>query len=92
MLLNLRDFIQRERVVSLQQMARAFHVDEDALRPMLDRWVSKGVISASDEKLGCQTVCMGCRIKAVVYYSWITTKGVCHDKKNRDVSLHHGLS
>ena len=44
MLLQIRDFIQREQVASTQQLAREFHIDEKALQPMLDIWVNKGVI------------------------------------------------
>lgn len=69
MLLQIRDFIQREHVVSTQQLSREFHIDEQALLPMLDIWVSKGVIKRCQEKAGCQSACMTrCKGNAPVYY------------------------
>ncbi len=73
MLLQLRDFIARERLVSTQQLARMFHMDLSALQPMLDRWVVKGVIE-SQEKSGCHTPCKGCKTNAPVYYRYVGTK------------------
>lgn len=69
MLLKIRDFIQREQVASTQQLSREFHIDEQALQPMLDIWVRKGVIVPCQEKAGCQSVCAGCNTRALVFYS-----------------------
>ena len=68
MLLHIRDYIQREQVVSTQQLAREFHIDEQALQPMLDIWVNKGVIKRCEEKAGCQSTCSGCKTNAPVFY------------------------
>lgn len=68
MLLNIRDFIQREQVASTQQLSREFHIDEQALQPMLDIWVRKGVIKPCQEKAGCQSACSRCKINAPVFY------------------------
>lgn len=62
MLLQLRDFIHREQVVTTQQLARTFQVDEQALQPMLDVWVRKGVIEPCEQTTACQSACMRCRI------------------------------
>ena len=71
MLLQLRDFIQREQVVSTQQLAREFHVDELALQPMLAVWIRRGIISQCDEKTACKSGCFRCHTKAPVYYQFI---------------------
>ena len=71
MLLQLRDFIQRERVVSTQQMVRAFHIDEGALLPMLAIWVAKGIIEESHQKTECQSTCFRCKTNTPVYYQYI---------------------
>ena len=71
MLLILRDFIQREQVVSTQQLAREFHIDEQALQPMIDILVKKGAIKPCHEKAGCQSVCAGCKTNVPVFYEWI---------------------
>lgn len=77
MLLKLREFIQREQLVSTQQLARAFHIDEQALQAMLDIWVKKGVIQSVDN-LACKSACTrSCRkIKTTLSYYSIATRGV----------------
>ena len=68
MLLQIRDFIEREQVVSTQQLSREFHIEEPALQPMLDIWVNKGVIKPCQEKAGCQSACSRCKTDAPVFY------------------------
>lgn len=73
MLLKIRDYIQREQVVSTQQLTREFHVDEQALMPMLDIWVSKGVIKRCQDKAKCQSACSSrCKINAPVFFELCT--------------------
>ena len=68
MLLQLRDFIQREQLVSTQQLVREFHVDEQALQPMLDVWVSKGVIEPCQDD-DCKSSCARwCKKSKLSYY------------------------
>ena len=71
MLLQIREFIHREQVVSTQQLAREFHVDEQALQPMLDIWIRRGVISKCEEKIACKSSCFRCTTNAPVYYQYI---------------------
>jgi hypothetical protein len=59
MLLLIRDYIHRQKVVSLQQLSREFHMDEAAMQPMLDLWVKKGVIH-SIEQNSCKANCFKC--------------------------------
>lgn len=71
MLLQLREFIQREQVVSTQQLTRAFHIDAYALQAMLDIWVKKGVIQSVNNGV-CKSACsLSCRKDAsnLNYYS-----------------------
>lgn len=68
MLLQLRDYIRRENVVSVQQMSREFRVDPSALQPMLDFLVQKGIISPNQNTPGCQSTCSRCTISTVVFY------------------------
>jgi len=70
MLLQIREFIQREQVVSTQQLAREFHIDEQALQPMLAIWVAKGVIEKCHEKAACQSSCFRCKTNAPVFYQY----------------------
>jgi len=71
MLLQLREFIQREQRVSTQQLAREFHLDEQALQPMLDIWVHKGVIEKCHEAAACQSSCFRCKTNVPVFYQFV---------------------
>lgn len=68
MLLQLRDYIRRERLVSMQQLMREFHMDASALEPMLERWIQKGAILPHQHQKACQSACSRCHTSAVVFY------------------------
>lgn len=68
MLVQIRDYIHREGVVSTQQLCREFHLDLPALQPMLDIWVKKGSIKKCQEKADCQSSCFKCRVQSLDYY------------------------
>lgn len=67
MLLKIRDYIKKSKVVSSQQVSREFHIDERALEPMLGWWVKKGVIRECDEN-GCKKSCNSCGVKKTSFY------------------------
>jgi hypothetical protein len=69
MLLQLRDFIAREKRVSTEQITRAFNIDFSALEPMLTRFVLQGVI-ALEAPQNCQQECGGCK-SLVAYYRFV---------------------
>lgn len=69
MLLQLRDFIAREGLVSTEQLTRAFQMDLSALQPMLARFVKQGVLALEVEG-GCRQVCGGCKTP-VAYYRFV---------------------
>ncbi len=71
MLLQIRDYICREGVVSSQQLAREFRLDLPALQPMLDLWIGKGVIRKCQEKANCQSTCFKCRSDSPEYYQYL---------------------
>jgi len=59
---DIKKFIDSQRVVSLQQLARHFHTNADALLPMLDIWQRKGVIrQCANSQLTCKKSCGGCQ-------------------------------
>ena len=70
MLLQIRDYIQREQVVSTQQLAREFHLDEQALQPMLAIWIHRGVIQQCQEKSACQSSCFRCNSQSPQFYQF----------------------
>lgn len=69
MLLQLRDYIRREKVVSVQQLTREFHMDITALQPMLDLWIKKGAVLPHQTKKSCQSTCSRCSTSTVVFYA-----------------------
>ncbi|ARG96429.1 FeoC-like transcriptional regulator [Legionella micdadei] len=68
MLLQIRDYLSRQRVASNQQIAREFQIDLQALQPMLDLWLRKGVIACCQEKSVCQSSCFKCKAQPPIYY------------------------
>ncbi len=70
MLFELRDFIQKQGVVSSTQLAREFQLDEEALKPMLVRWEKKGCIQSLNAPEACKAPCSRCR-SPVQYYQFV---------------------
>lgn len=68
MLLQLRDYIVRERVASLQQLTREFHIDATAIQPMLTLLIKKGLIFPTENKARCQSPCGQCKSSPSVFY------------------------
>lgn len=71
MLLQIRDYICRQGVVSTQQLTREFRMELFALQPMLDLWVARGIIRKCQEKANCQSSCFKCRTQAPEYYQYV---------------------
>lgn len=71
MLLALRDYLAKEKCVSLTQMSRDLNVAATALQPMLDVWVHRGVCRKETPKLACKDTCFGCNEGEKVYYCYL---------------------
>jgi len=71
-LFALRDYIAKEKRVSLAQVARFFKTDATALEPMLDVWVRQGVLKQDAQKMACKTACLGCSREAGIYYQYLS--------------------
>lgn len=67
MLLQIRDFMAREKMASDQQIAREFSIDIEALKPMMDVWLRKRVFIACEEPSGCKSRCANCKTPPVYY-------------------------
>jgi hypothetical protein len=70
-LLALRNYIAKEKHVSIEQLARVFQIDSRALEPMLDIWVTRGVITEAAETKACATACKGCRPDISKHYQYL---------------------
>lgn len=68
MLLKIRDYFRREKVVSNQQIAREFLMDLQTLQPLLDIWVRKGVIAQCQSPTACRRACSKCEF--ITYYEY----------------------
>lgn len=68
MLLQIREYITRERVVNIQQLTRAFGVDLPTLEPMLNLWIRKGVIQKIQQDKACNSSCFKCRPQSAQFY------------------------
>lgn len=72
MLLALREFVQRHHVVSAEQLAREFKIAVEALEPMLNIWINKGLLKKTNKGDNCGSGCNSCKPKArqLNYYEW----------------------
>ena len=70
MLIPLRDYICHHQVVSTQQLTREFQIAREALQPMLDVWLKKGVIRLCQERSACQQRCFKCQLLPNHYYQY----------------------
>jgi hypothetical protein len=69
MLLQIRDYIAREKLVSEQQLMREFHLAPEALDPMLSIWLKKNIIQKiAEESTACQSACFKCTPNKPNYY------------------------
>lgn len=72
MLYELRNYIKKYNLVSIAQISREFMMDIQAVKPMLDIWVKKGVVKIHNHPLNCKSSCGGCNKEiSSVYYCWI---------------------
>lgn len=69
MLIDMIAYIQKEKIVSLEMLSRAFKIQTDALVPILNRLIQKKWIYALTNQPRCQTTCGGCQVKPMSYYS-----------------------
>ncbi len=70
MLMQIREFIAREKVVSFQQIARQFIIENQALEPMIDFWLLRGVIAVCNERPACRSKCFKCPSSRHIYYKY----------------------
>lgn len=76
-LAELRDYVQRNRVVSIAGLIAHFDMDPNTLREMLEVWIRKGKIrkvqvdDCSSSPIMCQK-CLQCHMQSAELYEWIT--------------------
>ena len=70
-LADLRSYLQDKHRVTLGELAVHFHMDADALRGMLAKWISKGKVRQSSANSACGTSCCKCDPALTEIYEWI---------------------
>ncbi|MGY6274852.1 FeoC-like transcriptional regulator [Methylomonas sp. MgM2] len=68
---ELRIYLKEKQRVTLNDLVLHFHVDANALRGMLSKWVSKGKVRRSPAPSGCATSCCKCDPLLTEIYEWI---------------------
>lgn len=71
MLYDLRSYIKKYRQVAITQVCREFNIDAQALKPILDIWVKKGVIKSFASPIACKSSCGACKFSTESYYCWV---------------------
>jgi predicted ArsR family transcriptional regulator len=68
---ELRDYLKQHQRVSLADLVNHFNVNADALRGMLNKWITKGNVRVMPTQSGCGTSCCKCDPSLVELYEWI---------------------
>jgi hypothetical protein len=68
---EIQEFVRDYHKVSLAQMELHFHMDGDALRPMLKKLVKKGRIRQLPIAAKCPS-CSSCDIDTLEFYEWVS--------------------
>lgn len=68
---DLRSYLQQQRRVALADLVNHFHMDADALRGMLGKWISKGNVRKMSRESACGTTCCQCDPALTEIYEWI---------------------
>ena len=70
LLSEIRDYLQTHQRAALIDLAHRFNSDPDALRAMLDKWVSKGRIEKLPQGTACGSECCKCDPATTEIYQW----------------------
>jgi hypothetical protein len=68
---DLRSYLKQQGRVSLADLVNHFGTDADALRGMLDKWISKGCVRPLPLGSTCGTGCCKCDPTLTELYEWI---------------------
>jgi hypothetical protein len=68
---DLRDYLREQHRVALADLIIHFNMDADALRGMLDKWISKGKVRKLPLNTSCGTSCCQCDAALTEIYEWV---------------------
>lgn len=67
---DIRNYLSNRGQATLADMALHFDTEPEAMRGMLDRWVSKGKVERRKVEAACGTSCNRCDPAAMELYVW----------------------
>ena len=70
-LTQVRDYLKQKGQAPLRDMALEFGIDQDALRPIVELWITKGKVVKLPEGSACGGGCNGCEPQTIELYQWI---------------------
>ena len=70
-LIQLKKYLQSRTIVPLQDMAHHFQVEIEAVRPLLDVWISKGKVRKRQQTTSACKGCCKCDPATIEVYEWI---------------------
>lgn len=68
---DLRAYLRAHHRVALADLIVHFDIDADALRGMLDKWISKGKVRKLPLSASCGTSCCQCDAALTEIYEWV---------------------
>ncbi len=68
---DLRAYLKERRRIALKDLVDRFDMDEDALRGMLGKWISKGNVRKLPSGTACGSGCCQCDPALTELYEWI---------------------
>lgn len=68
---DLRDYLKARKRIALKDLSDRFNMDEDALRGMLGKWISKGQVRRLPTGTSCGPGCGKCDPALTELYEWV---------------------
>lgn len=69
--IQVRDYLKEKGQASLRDMALTFNMEQEALRPILEQWISKGKVEKLPQGTKCGGGCSSCAPEQIEIYKWI---------------------
>ncbi|PPC91301.1 MAG: sugar metabolism transcriptional regulator [Methylobacter sp.] len=70
-LAELRDYLKQQQRVTLSDLVNHFHIEANALRGMLAKWIDKGKLRKTGLESNCGTGCCKCDPALTEIYEWL---------------------
>ena len=68
---ELKNYLKKNKRVTLNEVVIHFDIDADALRGMIDRWICKQKVQRLPSGDGCGSTCSKCDPTLSEVYEWV---------------------